>query len=164
MITVYTDGSCRKNPGPGTWCAIFIRENTVYNVCYGGNPYRTTNNQMELKGVLCALERARESPGEQFEIYTDSTYVVLGMNNWISSWIEKDFHGVKNAELWKRLIKAKTSNATIHWVKGHSESQYNKMADEICQSVYDKIKETGGDEDVSVNSFKQLQINFNENT
>ena len=134
-IEIFTDGSCLGNPGNGGWCAI-LRYNGHEKIL-SGNEKNTTNNRMELLAVINALEALKE-PCE-IELYSDSTYVLKGLNEWLNNWIKKNFKNVKNVDLWKKYIEvAKPHKIHINWVKGHSGHKENEICDKIAK---EKAKE-----------------------
>ena len=144
LINIYTDGSCFGNPGPGGWAAIIILENSRKEI-FGGEKL-TTNNRMELTAAIKALEHCDANENEQLtlkeiKIYTDSTYVKDGINNWINKWEKNnwktaDKKNVKNVDLWKRL-KELTQSKQIEWfwVKGHSDNPMNDLADSLAKKA-----------------------------
>jgi ribonuclease HI len=140
MITIFTDGAARGNPGPGGWGAIVVGEETVVEI--GGREDHTTNNRMELLAVISALE---SFPREhEVTIYTDSAYVLNGSTRWIHGWQKNDWktsqkEEVINRDLWERMIEA-TSHKIIKWqlLKGHSGIPANERCDVIATSYADK--------------------------
>lgn len=130
-ITVYTDGSCLKNPnGPGGWAFIVIELDRIWEV--SGGDKSTTNNRMELEAAIQTLEFL-SSRDEDIIIYTDSKYVINGITMWIHNWIRKDWKKVKNVDLWKRLYILNDKRVEWKWVKGHSGDKYNDRADELAK-------------------------------
>ena len=135
-VTIYTDGSCQGNPGPGAWAArIEYRDDVEY---IRGTDKSTTNNRMELMGVISALEFLKE-PCE-VDLYSDSQYVVKAFtDNWIGNWQKngwRTYSGgkVKNEDLWRRLLSAKSSHVVnFTWVKGHSNNVHNNRVDEYAR-------------------------------
>lgn len=129
-IELFTDGSCLGNPGNGGWCAILRyrdKEKILSN-----KEANTTNNRMELTAVIEGLKALKE-PCE-VELYSDSKYVLDGLNSWIFNWIKKDFKKVKNDDLWREyLVVAKPHKININWVKGHSGHEENEKCDEIAK-------------------------------
>ena len=143
MITIYTDGSSRGNPGPGGWGAIILRDGDVTEI--GGREAHTTNNRMELIATIKALEQSSES---DIELNTDSEYVMKGMKIWIKKWQEKGWKTankkpVLNQDLWKELLSV-SEDKKIKWkyVAGHSGVPLNDRADEIATGFADSV--TGG--------------------
>jgi len=136
-IEIFTDGSCLGNPGNGGWCAI-LRYNGHEKIL-SGNEKDTTNNRMELLAVINALEALKE-PCE-IELYSDSTYVLKGLNEWLDNWIKKNFKNVKNVDLWKKYIEvSKPHKIHINWVKGHSGHEENEICDKIAKEKAMELK------------------------
>jgi ribonuclease HI len=133
-VTIYTDGACKGNPGPGGWGALLIKGDAEKEL-FGGEP-QTTNNRMELTAVIRALD-ALKRPCE-IELYTDSQYVRQGIMTWIHNWKKNgwktaDRKPVKNADLWKTLDAfAARHKINWHWVKGHAENAGNLRADALA--------------------------------
>jgi len=143
-VTIYTDGACSGNPGPGGWGAILMYGGKKKELC--GGERHTTNNRMELISVISALEALNE-PCE-VELFTDSQYVANAVNlGWLDSWQKRGWTRkggeVKNPDLWKRLIPLlSTHKATFRWVKGHAENEHNERCDEMA--VAEAQKQRGG--------------------
>lgn len=141
-LRIYTDGSCPKPQGPGGWAWVATRgfKGQRIEVDNGaGGEAVTTNNRMELKAVIHAVESVNSN--ERFEIVSDSKYVVLGINEWVASWVRKDWRKVKNPDLWKWLLAlTKTRDVTFSWVRGHDGDYFNELADELCGAETQKIK------------------------
>jgi len=136
-IKIFTDGSCLGNPGNGGWCAI-LRYGKNEKILSGAQA-NTTNNRMELTSVIKALEALKE-PCE-IELYSDSTYVLKGLNEWLQNWIKKDFKKVKNVDLWKKYIDvSKLHKIHINWVKGHSGHTENEICDKIAKEEAKGLK------------------------
>tara|TARA_B110000495_G_C22991012_1_gene583558 strand:- start:968 stop:1384 length:417 start_codon:yes stop_codon:yes gene_type:complete len=130
-ITVYTDGSCLKNPnGPGGWAFVVLEFDRIWEV--SGGDKSTTNNRMELEAAIQTLEFL-SNRDEDIIIYTDSKYVINGITTWIHNWIRKDWKKVKNVDLWKRLYILNSKRVEWKWVKGHSGDKYNDRADELAK-------------------------------
>ena len=130
-IIIYTDGSARGNPGPGGYGIVLISENHRKEISEG---YRlTTNNRMELMGVIVALEKLKHS-GSDVVIHSDSKYVVDSVEKkWVFGWEKKNFSGKKNADLWMRfLLVYHRHNIRFSWVKGHAENKENNRCDELA--------------------------------
>lgn len=146
-IIIYTDGGCRGNPGLGAWAAILISEKHSLRLEIGESENNTTNNKMEMKAIIKALERLKKS--HNIKVYSDSAYLVNGMNEWIYSWqknnwIKSDKKPVENKEYWIKLIElSKKHNIEFIKVKGHSDNKENNRADEIVNILMDKHEDTG---------------------
>ena len=133
--TIYTDGACSGNPGPGGWGAvIFDNDNKQKNI--SGSEENTTNNRMELSAAIMALEEVNMN--SEITIFTDSTYVKNGITEWVLKWKENGWknsnkESVKNKDLWEKLDNLCEQN-TINrkWVKGHASNKYNNLADELA--------------------------------
>lgn len=136
MVTIYTDGSCLGNPGPGGWGFIVVEEDEDTYVC--GGERDTTNNRMELMAVIQAL--IYENEIDAFVIYTDSLYVIKGITKWIENWKKRGWKKVKNIDLWKKLDDL-ISRKKIDWryVKAHNGDFYNEKADELAKSEAKKF-------------------------
>lgn len=139
MITIYTDGSSRGNPGQGGWGAIIFDDGKVREI--GGREEHTTNNRMELTGAIKALENLTE----EAVIYTDSEYVMKGITEWIHNWQKKGWKTVNkkrvlNQDLWQKLLEV-TEGKKIEWkyVAGHAGVTLNERADVIATSFADNI-------------------------
>ncbi|MCX6290677.1 MAG: ribonuclease HI [Bacteroidetes bacterium] len=131
MITIYTDGSSRGNPGPGGFGVILISGSHRKEISKG---YQlTTNNRMELMGVITGLE-ALKKEGEHVTIYSDSKYVVDAVEKkWVFGWEKKYFHGKKNPDLWQRfLVVYRKHKVKFVWVKGHANNPLNNRCDELA--------------------------------
>lgn len=134
-IDVFTDGACSGNPGPGGWGAL-LRFNGHERELYGGED-ETTNNRMELMAAIMALETLTERC--HVDLYTDSKYVMEGINTWIANWKKNGWRTaakkpVKNADLWQRLDEANGRHeVSWHWVKGHAGHEGNERADELAR-------------------------------
>ena len=142
-VTLYTDGACSGNPGPGGWGAILMFRG-VKKELRGGDSM-TTNNRMELMGVITALERLTEPC--MVDLYSDSKYVVDGITKgWAKSWrakgwIKSDKKPAKNPELWGRLLDLLDKHQVqFHWVKGHADNPFNNRCDELAVAAYQQYK------------------------
>ncbi len=133
-VSIYTDGACKGNPGPGGWGALLISGANEREL-FGGEA-NTTNNRMELTAVIESL-RALTKPCT-VAIYTDSTYVMQGITTWMANWKRNgwrtaDKKPVKNAELWQALEAACAPHKmSWNWVKGHSTNVGNNRADALA--------------------------------
>ena len=130
-ITIYTDGSSRGNPGPGGFGIVLMSGQYRNDVACGFR--RTTNNRMELLGVITALEMLK-IPNSNVTVYTDSKYVADAINQkWLYGWIQKGFNKVKNPDLWSRFVRIyKQHNVKFVWVKGHADNPYNNRCDQLA--------------------------------
>jgi len=136
-VELWTDGSSLGNPGPGGWCAILIFKNGSRLRLQGREEF-TTNNRMELRGVIEGV--AKTPPGSKITVYSDSTYVVNGINDWLKKWVAKKFKGVKNRDLWEKLWSLMQEREVKgKWVKGHSHYELNKLCDLVARDQVDKI-------------------------
>lgn len=144
MITIYTDGASRGNPGPGGWGAIIINDTRVVEL--GGAEEHTTNNRMELMGTIKSIQFAEdEFSDSEIEVYTDSEYVMKGITLWIRNWQKKGWKtaakkAVLNQDLWQELLSV-TEGKEIEWkyVAGHAGVLLNERCDEIATSFADGI-------------------------
>ena len=142
-ITIYTDGACSGNPGPGGWAAVLISGDYKKEIS-GGNP-NTTNNIMELTAILEALKALKQEC--EVELYSDSAYSVNAFNQgWIYNWLKKDWKtsdgsDVKNKEIWQEIYKlTKKHKVNFNKVKGHSDVELNNRCDELARNEILKIK------------------------
>ena len=141
-VELFTDGACSGNPGPGGWAAI-LRMGERERELSGGEP-ATTNNRMELMGVISGLEALKRPC--TVTINTDSKYVLDGASKWIHGWKKNgwrtaDKKPVKNVELWQRLDAAqKPHQLRWVWVKGHSGHVENERADELARLEVEKLR------------------------
>ena len=160
-VTIFTDGGCLGNPGPGGWAAI-LRYGKHERAVSGGEP-ATTNNRMELRAAISALQLLTE-PCEVL-IYTDSQYLRKGITEWIHSWRVKGWitstrRPVKNADLWREL------DATTHlhrmewkWLKGHAGHPENERCDALAGGEMDKIQKSHSREQLAalLKEFKKTE-------
>ena len=137
-VTIYTDGACSGNPGPGGWGAILMFGENKKEI--SGSKKDTTNNVMELTAVIEALKLLKRPCN--VDLYSDSAYVVNAfLQNWIWGWIKKGWinsnkEEVKNKELWQELVNlTKVHNVTFHKVKGHSDNEFNNRCDELARKA-----------------------------
>ena len=138
LVKLFSDGSCLNNPGRGGWA--FILEYGEYKLKKSGGESFTTNNKMELTAVIMGL-KALKFPCE-VELYSDSSYVVNGINGWIFSWIKKNFKDVKNPELWREYLQVSAPHKIrAFWVKGHDGHPQNEECDELARKAALAIKE-----------------------
>ena len=142
-IEIFTDGACSGNPGAGGWGAI-LRYNNVEKELSGGEA-ETTNNRMELTAVISALEALKEPCN--ITLYTDSKYVMEGIEKWIISWKQNGWRTsnkkspVKNVELWQKLDELRQKHEIRWvWVKGHAGHKENERCDELARIEAQKFK------------------------
>ncbi|MCX6274472.1 MAG: ribonuclease HI [Bacteroidetes bacterium] len=131
MITIYTDGASRGNPGPGGFGAVLISGKHRKEISQG---YRlTTNNRMELLSVIVALE-ALKTEGQHVTVYSDSQYVVYAVEKgWVFGWEKKNFAKKKNPDLWIRFLRAyRRHKVKFVWVRGHASNKENNHCDELA--------------------------------
>ena len=132
---MYTDGACSGNPGPGGWGTVLMSGKHRKEM-FGGER-ETTNNRMEMMAIIQGAEALKR--GCNVDIYTDSTYVMKGMTEWLEGWKQRGWRTaskqpVKNVDLWQRLEKALDRHeVNWFWVKGHSGVAENERADELAR-------------------------------
>jgi len=136
-LVIYTDGACSGNPGPGGWGALLIFGDTEKEL-YGGDA-STTNNRMELMAAIKALQAIKPGYTADLTLWTDSTYVLKGITEWIQGWKARhwkksDKKPVINVDLWQELdaLNAKL-NVNWKWVKGHAGVEGNERADALAR-------------------------------
>ena len=133
-MTIYTDGACRGNPGPGGWGATLSYNGSSKDL-RGGEP-ETTNNRMELTAAIEALASLKRRCS--VDLYTDSVYVRDGITKWLANWKQRGWRTaskkpVKNVDLWQRLdVLAAAHDVRWHWVKGHDGDPGNELADQLA--------------------------------
>ncbi len=137
-IIIFSDGGSINNPGPGGYGAIIIKNGEEIELSRGYS--LTTNNRMELMGVIAALESIKGSK-EKVRVYTDSRYVVDAMTKgWIKNWqrngwLKSDKTPVLNRDLWEKLVKLTAEfDIEFNWVKGHAGNHYNERCDSLAVS------------------------------
>ena len=141
-FTIYTDGSCINNPGPGGWAAIIIDNETGEREEISGGNVNTTNNRMELLAVISALRKI--APGDTAEIFTDSTYVQNGLTKWMANWKSNGWlttskKPVQNQDMWQELDKLVSErNLNFKWVRGHNGNSFNEWCDRLAFSAAQK--------------------------
>ncbi len=161
-LIIYTDGACSKNPGVGGYAFIILSHDGTVLLKLSGGEKHTTNNRMELKAIVRALEHLNE-PREALNyrlpynknemsvtIRSDSAYCVNAVKQgWIhvwnnNEWKTKEGHEVKNKELWQKLLELISKEhlkVTFEKVKGHSGDKYNEMVDKAAKNVIQRLKE-----------------------
>lgn len=141
-VTIYTDGACSGNPGPGGWGAILLYGSHKKEMA-GGDP-NTTNNRMELLGVISALETLKEPC--LVDLYSDSKYVIDALEKgWAKSWRKNGWKRktgpALNPDLWERLLNlCETHKVRLHWVKGHAQNPLNNRCDELAVAESKKYR------------------------
>ena len=141
-ISIFTDGACSGNPGPGGWGAL-LRYNDVEKEMSGGEK-DTTNNRMEMLAAIVALESLSQPC--DVNLYTDSTYLKDGITRWIFGWKKNGWRTsakkpVKNVDLWQRLDETiKPHDINWHWVKGHSGHPENERVDDLAREAVEKYR------------------------
>ena len=146
-VTIYTDGACSGNPGPGGWGAI-LQYGKLQKEFSGGEAH-TTNNRMELTGVITALEALNEPC--VVELYSDSKYVIDALEKgWAKGWkakgwVKADKKPALNPDLWERLLAlCEYHTVHLHWVKGHADNEFNNRCDELAVMESQKFKKEAG--------------------
>lgn len=139
QVVIHTDGSCLGNPGPGGWAAVLCLEGTDHRKELAGGFRLTTNNRMEITGVLEALSALREPCA--VELYTDSQYVRNAVEKgWLRSWQKKnwvkaDKKPVKNVDLWQKLLpELGRHTVRLHWLRGHAGHAENERCDVLARA------------------------------
>ena len=143
--SIYTDGACKGNPGPGGWCAILNAPGKPELVLQGGEA-ETTNNRMEMQAVIAGLDKA--GPCRDVTVYTDSQYIANAFNkNWLGNWQRNGWRTaqkkpVLNQDLWQKLADLAKGDGKrdckFVWVKGHSGNHLNERADEVASAEAEK--------------------------
>lgn len=141
-VTIYTDGACDPNPGPGGWAVILSYRG--HEKVLTGSEAETTNNRMELQAAISALEALREPC--RVELYTDSRYLKRGITEWLPNWIARgwrksDRSPVLNVDLWQRL-HALTLQHEVHWhwVPGHGGDSQNARVDDLARQAIGRAR------------------------
>ena len=142
-VTLYTDGACSGNPGPGGYGAILVyidSQGIKHEKELSAGYKYVTNNQMELLAVISGIEALKKTA--DITVISDSKYVCDAFNNhWIDGWIKKNWKNVKNVELWQRLLKSINGHdVTFNWVKGHAGHPYNERCDKMAVEAYKSNK------------------------
>jgi ribonuclease HI len=134
-VTIWTDGACSGNPGPGGWGAVLMAAGREKDL--SGGEALTTNNRMELMAAIPGLEALRKP--SLVDIHTDSQYLRGGITGWIKAWKKNGWHTkdrkpVKNVDLWERLdALTQAHEVRWHWVKGHAGTELNERADALAR-------------------------------
>jgi ribonuclease HI len=141
-VTIYTDGACSGNPGPGGWAALLLFDGREKEL--SGGEALTTNNRMELMAAISALE-ALTRPAA-VDLYTDSQYVQQGVTSWIKGWKARGWKTaerkpVKNEDLWRRLDAARAGHEVKwRWVRGHADDPLNHRVDALAVAAMSPFK------------------------
>jgi ribonuclease HI len=137
-VTIYSDGACNPNPGPGGWAAVLMFPGQAPQELVGGEP-ETTNNRMELRAALEALRQL--SGSHQVQVYTDSNYLRRGISEWLQQWEAQGWRtsgktAVKNQDLWQALAaELGRHRVSWHWTRGHAGHPWNERADQLARSA-----------------------------
>lgn len=138
-INIYTDGSCKGNPGPGGWAAILIMEKQ--EIAIKGGEDHTTNNRMEMMAIIKALEYVRHNAGVAEENFSQIKIKIHSDSNLIIQTLLQNWKRKKNTDLWAEMDKARAwLKIDWIWVKGHADNLYNNKVDELAQKEADKHK------------------------
>ena len=133
-LQIYCDGACSKNPGPGGWAAVLIKNSEVIWQI-SGYEKNTTNNRMELIAAIEGIYQCVKVSSD-ITVITDSTYVKDGITKWIFAWKKSNWKNgtVKNIDLWQKLSNITVRhNVKWEWVRGHSGDRYNEMVDYLAR-------------------------------
>jgi ribonuclease HI len=135
-VTIYTDGACDPNPGPGGWAALLLYKHQEKTL--SGSEPDTTNNRMELTAAIMALKALKKSSRVQF--FTDSQYLRLGITEWMPNWRARNWRRkggkLANADLWQALDKAiQRHEIEWHWVRAHAGDKYNQRVDYLARKA-----------------------------
>ena len=138
QVTLYSDGSSLGNPGPGGYGGI-LEYNGHKKEFFGGEA-DTTNNRMELRGVIEGLKLIKEPC--DITVISDSSYVINAINSWLDGWIKKDFKKVKNVDLWREYIEvSKPHNIKGVWIRGHNGHELNEHCDRVANNEAQRQRE-----------------------
>jgi ribonuclease HI len=152
-FAIFSDGACRGNPGPGSWAVIIQNHKGEFVLKSSGVDIPTTNNKMELEGVIRGLrglmdkfvEEGFSQSSEPVFVYSDSKYVIEGIEKWVPGWKNRgwkkaDNKTPENLEQWKELdaLKHNFENLNFHWVKGHAGHPQNELCDQMCNTALDE--------------------------
>ena len=142
LVELHTDGACSGNPGPGGWAYVLKHPASGMEKEDSGSDSDTTNNRMELRAVIEGLTAL--SRPSKVELYSDSQYVLNGLNKWMDGWKKRGWKNtskqpVKNMELWKQRDELKrTHPLTVHWVRGHDGHIENERCDALAVAARDR--------------------------
>ena len=142
-VMLYTDGACSGNPGPGGWAAILLYRG--HEKVLSGGEAETTNNRMELTGVIQGLSALNQPC--IVELYSDSKYVIDALEKgWAvgwrkRGWMKSNKKPAKNPDLWEELLRLwEYHTVHLHWVKGHADNPYNNRCDQLAVAEWQKLK------------------------
>lgn len=150
---IFSDGACRGNPGPGSWAVVIQNHLGEFILKSSGVDIPTTNNKMEMEGAIRGLRGLMEKfvedgfsqSNEPVFIYSDSKYVVEGIEKWVPGWKNRGWKKAdnkipENLELWKELdaLKHNFENIQFHWVKGHDGHPQNELCDQMANTALDE--------------------------
>lgn len=140
QVTIYTDGACDPNPGPGGWAALLIAKGKERVI--SGSESETTNNRMELTAAIQALKTLQGR--SRIEFYTDSEYLKKGITEWMANWRARNWRRkggkLANVDLWQALDKAiQEHQIQWHWVRGHSGDRHNQRVDLLARKAIQRI-------------------------
>ena len=137
-VTLYSDGSSLGNPGPGGYGGILEFKGKERE--FWGGESHTTNNRMELRGVIEGLKLIKEPC--DITVISDSSYVIKAINEWLVGWVRKGFKKVKNVDLWEEYLEvSKPHNITGVWVRGHDGHEQNERCDKLAYDEAQRQKE-----------------------
>lgn len=150
-VRIYTDGSILKNPGgAGGWAIVIVHDDEVQEIASGGQP-QTTNNVMELRAVMEALELCNPPQRDLVEIICDSQYVTKGLTEWMPKWKRQNWmrkakggawEPVKNQWLWEKLDALYNPEfVTITWIRGHDGDRFNEVADKLAGEAARNVRD-----------------------
>lgn len=145
QVTIYTDGACDPNPGPGGW-AVLLRFGQVEKTLTGGEQ-ATTNNRMELTAALKAL-KALTKPS-RVDLFTDSEYLKRGITEWLPGWRQRGWRrkgaALANVDLWQALDAAcRAHQVEWHWVRGHAGNPENQRVDQLARQAAQQARDGAG--------------------
>jgi len=141
-VTLYTDGACSGNPGPGGWACVLIYGEHEKEL--SGGAAETTNNRMEMTAALEGLKILKRPC--KVEFYTDSNYLKDGVTQWLAGWKKRGWKTatrkpVKNQDIWEQLDQViQTHQIEWHWVKGHAGDEYNERCDELAREALEAFR------------------------
>jgi ribonuclease HI len=150
-VTIYTDGACQGNPGPGGWAAVLIHGHSRRELA--GSCPATTNNRMELTAAIEALRTLKEAC--RVDLHTDSVYLQQGMNSWLANWKARGWKTaskkpVKNRDLWQALDReAKRHEMHWHWVKAHNLHPENERCDQLAVKAIEDLRAEIGEQGIA---------------